>query len=149
RVDGLLSDLALQRLDGTWLKSDRWYVFFSVEKRRLTAIADGLSAEEFKAVRFRVGVDAKIDASDPAIWPPEHPLHPDVCGLHWGWQSGYVFLALEGHWGKAGGFSYHLAGAAKPMIVELPVRFSGAQPSTIRLALDLATVLSDGDALQQ
>jgi cytochrome c peroxidase len=149
RLDGLLSELALQRSDGTWLKSDRWHVFFSVEKRRLTAIADGLPAEEFKAIRFRVGVDAKTDASDPAVWPPEHPLHPDVCGLHWGWNSGYVFLAIEGHWGKAGGFSYHLAGASKPMIAELPVRFSGAQPATIRLAMDLGAVLSDGDVLKE
>src|SRR5262245_55223761 len=90
RLDGLLSELALQRSDGSWLKSGSWHVFFSAEKGRLTAMADGLPAEEFKAIRFRVGVDAETDASDPAIWPADHPLHPDVCGLHWGWKSGYV-----------------------------------------------------------
>jgi cytochrome c peroxidase len=148
RFDGLLSRLALQRTDGSWLESKDWYFFLSGEKRRLSVVADGLPAQEFKALRFRVGVDAETDAADPQSWPAEHPLHPDVCGLHWGWRSGYVFLALEGHWekdgGKPRGFSYHLAGAARPMLVELPVKFSGATPTTIRLGLEVAALLDHG-----
>lgn len=148
RLDGLLSELALQRTNGTWLESDAWHVFFSAEQQRLTATADGLPAEPFQAIRFRVGVDAKTDRSDPQVWPPGHPLHPDVCGLHWGWSSGYVFLAVEGHWqsasGQRDGFSYHLAGAETPMMVELPVQYSGAQSSTIQLRFDVAQVLNDG-----
>jgi hypothetical protein len=153
RVDGLLSRLALRRADGSWLESERWHVYFSAEKRRLTAKADGLPAQEFHAIRFQVGLDAETDASDPQVWPADHPLHPSVCGLHWGWRSGYVFLALEGHWapakGKTGGFSYHLAGADKPMMVELPVRFSGARPTTIRLGMDVGQILSGGDVVSE
>ena len=153
RLDGLLSQLALQRADGSWLESEKWFVFFSAEKQRLSAKADGLSAEEFKGIRFRVGVDAKTDFSDPQVWPPEHPLHPDVCGLHWGWRSGYVFLAIEGHWKSETkgvcGFSYHLAGAQEPMWVELPVKFSGAQPTTIRLTLDVSPILAAGDVVRE
>jgi cytochrome c peroxidase len=153
RLDGLLSQLALQRVDGSWLESARWHVFLSAEKQRLSATADGLPAQEFKAIRFRVGLDAETDTSDPQSWPAEHPLHPDVCGLHWGWRSGYVFLAIEGHWepapGEISGFSYHLAGAAKPMMVELPVRFSGAQSTTIRLSLNVAGILASGQTLRE
>ena len=153
RVDGLLSRLGLRRADGSWLESDRWHVYVSAEKRRLTARADGLPAEEFQAIRFQVGLDAKTDASDPQEWPADHPLNPSVCGLHWGWRSGYVFLALEGHWlpaeGKSSGFSYHLAGAEKPMTVELPVTFSGGRPTTIRLGMDLAKILAAGDVVRE
>jgi cytochrome c peroxidase len=153
RLDGLISQLALQRADGSWLDSKDWHFFFSAEKRRLSALADGLPAQEFKAIRFLVGVDAETDKSDPQRWPPEHPLHPDVCGLHWGWNSGYVFLAVEGHWDKDStkhqGFSYHLAGAKQPMWVELPVKFSGAQPATIRLGMDVAAVLDAGAVLDE
>lgn len=153
RLDGLLSQLALQRTDGSWLESEQWHVFLSAGQQRLSAMADGLPAQEFKAIRFRVGVDAKTDASDPQVWPPKHPLHPDVCGLHWGWNLGYVFLAIEGHWkpatNKTSGFSYHLAGAKVPMWVEVPVKFSGAQQTTIRLAMDLATLLSDGAVVRE
>ena len=149
RLDGLLSDLALQRSDGSWLKSEGWHGFFSLEKQRLSVMADGLQAEEFKAIRFRVGLDPATDKSDPAMWPPEHPLHPDVCGLHWGWNSGYVFLAIEGHWGKINGFSYHVAGTDKPMLVELPVRFSGAGSTTIHLRLDVGKVLAAGEVVRE
>ncbi len=153
RLDGLLSQLALQRTDGSWLESEQWQVYLNAQKQRLSATADGLPAQEFKALRFLVGVDAKTDASDPQIWPPEHPLHPDVCGLHWGWSAGYVFLAIEGHWdpepGKTSGFSYHLAGAEKPMMVEVPVKFSGAQLTTIRLTLEIAPILSAGKILRE
>src|SRR4051812_5541233 len=38
RLDGLLSELALQRTNGSWLKSDGWYVFFSAEQGRLSAV---------------------------------------------------------------------------------------------------------------
>lgn len=44
RLDGLLSQLALQRTDGTWLESRDWFVFLSVGKGRLSAVADGLPA---------------------------------------------------------------------------------------------------------
>lgn len=153
RVEGLLSRLALRRADGSWLESDRWHVYFSAEKRRLTAKADGLPAQEFHAIRFQVGLDAETDASDPQVWPADHPLHPSVCGLHWGWRSGYVFLALEGHWapakGETSGFSYHLAGAEKPMIVELPVRFSGARSTTIHLSMAVDQILAAGNVVRE
>jgi len=153
RLDGLLSQLALQRSDGSWLESDQWHAFLSADRQRLTACADGLPAQEFKAIRFRVGLTKELDGSDAQKWPPDHPLHPDVCGLHWGWQSGYVFLAIEGHWepepGKHSGFSYHLAGPANPMMVELPAKFSGAHPTTIHLRMDIAAVLSGGEVVRK
>lgn len=153
RLDGLLSELALQRMDGTWLKSRDWFVFLSAGKGRLSASADGLPAEEFKTIRFRVGVNSELNSSDPQQWPAEHPLHPDVCGLHWGWRSGYVFLALEGHWSPdsatTSGYSYHLAGTNQSMIVEMPVRFSGARPATVRVGIDVAAILQRGAVLRE
>lgn len=153
RIDGLLSQLALQRADGSWLESDQWHAFLSAEKQRLSAQADGLPDQEFQAIRFCVGVDAKTDATDPQVWPSNHPLNPEVCGLHWGWNSGYVFLAIEGHWSPASnqisGFSYHLAGSKEPMMVQLPVKFSGARSTTLRLTLDFADILSAGETIRE
>ena len=151
RLDGLFSELALQRADGSWLQSEGWNVYWSLEGKRSSAVADGLPPVEFQAIRFRVGLNRELDASDPQQWPAGHALHPDVCGLHWGWRSGYVFFAVEGHWGAEretpGGFSYHLAGAETPMWVELPVKLSGARSATLHLGLDMASVLNGGDVL--
>jgi hypothetical protein len=109
RLDWLVSGLALQRKDGSWAEGREWFGFLSAADGRLHVDADGVPAEEFRAIRFVVGVDPATDKADPAQWPPEHALNPAVNRLHWGWQSGYVFLALEGRRhgtaGTAEGFS--------------------------------------------
>lgn len=148
RLDAMLSKLALKRADGSWLESEDWHHFISLERGKLTVEADGLSAEKFMALRFDVGVPASINAASPAQWPAGHPLHPDVCGLHWGWQGGYVFMALEGRWHSArgdDGFSYHLANDPNVAHVELPVEFSGGGPLTLHLELDAAVILEGID----
>jgi hypothetical protein len=152
RLDWLLSGLSLQREDGTWIESRDWQGFFSLGKRAVVPVADGIPAGRYVAVRFDVGLPAALNASDPAQWAPGHPLHPDTCGLHWGWLGGYVFLALEGRWQKAdgslGGFSFHLATDERLARVEVPVSFQGGGPVTLRLGLDVAMLLADIDFLR-
>jgi cytochrome c peroxidase len=147
RLDFLLSGLALRRADGTWLTAEDWYGFVSQTKPSVLPPATGLPAESFTGIRFQIGVPAVANAADPAQWPVGHALHPDTSGLHWGWQGGYVFMALEGKWQtvakKRDGFSYHLATDAHLTTLELPVEFQGGGPLTLRLALD-AAVLLDG-----
>ena len=135
------------------MESEAWFFHLNIERQKLSAMADGLPSEEFKAIRFTVGLPPEVDQADPASWPPGHPLHPDVCGLHWGWQGGYVFLAIEGHFsgevGQGNGFSYHLARSDSPMKVELPVRFSGGQPHTLKLFFDLAALTAEGAVVRE
>ena len=149
RLDLLVSGLALQRVDGSWLEGRDWQAFFSAGKGRLSAVADGLPAEEFRAIRFRVGVDKETNHSDPNSRSPEHPLHPDVCGMHWNWADGYVFLAIEGRWldspSGTAGFSFHLGNDEFATMIELPVRFTGGGPLTFQIALDAAKLLAGID----
>jgi cytochrome c peroxidase len=149
RLDFLLSRLALQRADGSWLESADWFAFYSLDKGRLKAKTEGLPAGQFKAIRFEVGVPEAQDLADPHLLPADHPLNPEVCGLHWGWQGGYVCMALEGRWlredGELGGFSYHLAKAANSVKVEIPVEFQGGGPVTLQLTLDVAQILKGID----
>ncbi len=140
RLDYLVSGLALRRADGSWMESSREWAAYISDAGKTTADAGAIPAERFTAVRFRVGVDAKMNAADPNFIEAGHALHPTVNGLHWGWQGGYVFLALEGRRGD-GGYSYHVAMDANLMTVELPVEINGAQPQTVKLSLDVARVL--------
>lgn len=145
RLDFILSNLALRRVDGSWLESRDWFALVSLEKGRLRAEADGIPAEKFTAIRFDVGVPPAINKADPAQSSPGHVLHPDVCGLHWGWLGGYIFMALEGHTGSGeltSGFSYHLANDPNVAHVELPVDLQGGGPLTIRLELDAQKLLA-------
>jgi hypothetical protein len=52
-----------------------------------------------EGIKFHIGVEAPTNNADPAQWTAPHPLAPQSPSMHWGWASGYRFVALEG---KAG-----------------------------------------------
>jgi hypothetical protein len=47
-------------------------------------------------IQFSIGVDGAHNHLDPASYPSNHPLAPKNPTMHWGWTSGYRFIALEG-----------------------------------------------------
>jgi cytochrome c peroxidase len=152
RLDYLLTGLALQRVDDTWLEFPDWAEYISHEKVRFFAQVDSLPAESFKAIRFRVGVDPARNRADPHILPATHPLHPEQCRLHWGWLGGYIFLALEGRRLRpgdspenAGGYSFHIATDRNAMHVQLPASFEGGRPTTVQIAFDVGRVFAGHD----
>ena len=49
-----------------------------------------------EAIRFYIGVDSATNHLDPASYDATHPLAPKSPSMHWGWSSGYRFVALEG-----------------------------------------------------
>lgn len=150
RLDFLTSGLALQRSDGAWVETQGpWVDFVSVGKNRLKVRADGFPDGGYQKIRFRVGIDPVTDKVDPAVYPPSHPLHPDVCGLHWSWQGGYIYMALEGQGSRSdeggSGFSFHLAREGNAPMIELPVKLDLKGGATVRLALDPGGILSGMD----
>jgi cytochrome c peroxidase len=150
RLDFLTSGLALQRPDGAWVATQGpWVDFVSVGKNRLKVRADGFPEGCYQKIRFRIGIDPATDKVDPAVYPPSHPLHPDVCGLHWSWQGGYIYMALEGQGSRSdaggNGFSFHLAREGNAPMIELPVKLDLKGGATVRLALDPGGILSGMD----
>lgn len=148
RLDWLLSGLALQKQDGSWVESRDWFAYLSTGSGRLTAQGSGIPAGDYKGIRFRIGVDETTNKADPHRHAPDHALNPQVNGLHWGWMGGYIFMALEGRWmnaDKEDGFSFHLANAPQLMTVELPVEFHGGRPLTLAIELDVQRVLAGVD----
>jgi cytochrome c peroxidase len=113
RCSFLLSGFALQQADGSWLELPNRIAWMDAERRRLDTALTKIPAGKYQALRFHLGLDAATNAAAPAQYAPDHPLNPNLNGLHWSWQGGYIFLALEGSFRAAGqspgGFSYHLA----------------------------------------
>lgn len=53
--------------------------------------------QSVESVSFGIGVDAAHNVGiDPTTYPAGHPLAPQQPSMHWGWASGYRFLAFEG-----------------------------------------------------
>ncbi len=145
RLDFLMSGLALKRTDGTWLESSGWYACFRGSEGRCHALLEGVPAQAYTGVRFVVGVDEAGEKADVNRWPATHALNPVVNGLHWGWQGGFIYAALEGHYtksdGAVGGFSYHLAGEKQRMTVELEGALDLTRGGTVELVFDVEKVL--------
>jgi cytochrome c peroxidase len=152
RCDLLLSGLEIKTASGEWLASRDWFAFLSLDAKRAKSQATGLPPGEVTAIRFQVGLPASINAADPSGWEVGHVLHPEVNGLHWSWQGGYIFGAIEGHyWSKKdkdqapGGFAFHYARSENAVAVELPVEFRSGGPVTLMLELDLSVLLGGVD----
>ncbi len=148
RMSTLLSGFALERSEGGWVELPSQFAWIDAARHRTSASLRGIPAGEYRALRFAVGLDAGTNAEDPARWPADHPLNPAVNGLHWSWQGGYIFLALEGHWRTRSetprGFSYHFARDANRTLITLPVplKLGADQSAGVSIAFDLAALFT-------
>lgn len=54
---------------------------------------------DVEGIIFYVGVHTPVNNADPALQIPGSPLAPQSPSMHWGWASGYRFVAMEGQGG--------------------------------------------------
>ena len=146
RVSYLTSDFALQRSDGSWLEISNAVAWLDYEANRNSVHLDKITAGEFRAVRFIVGLNTNLNHADIAQFPASHPLNPNLNGLHWSWQGGYIFLALEGLWrnssGEMDGWAYHLARDTNTVRITIAAPLQITNETKLELDFDLATLLN-------
>lgn len=146
RVSYLVSDFALQRGDGSWLEFSNSVAWFDHDQNRDSIRLENIPAGEFRTIRFLVGLNTNLNHADVAKFPAQHPLNPDVNGLHWSWQGGYIFMALEGLWrngnGELDGWAYHLARDTNAVRITLAAALIITNETRLELDLDLGTVLN-------
>jgi len=146
RLSYLLSGFALEREDGVWVELPDQYAWMDAEQQRTVVRLEGVPGAAYRALRFHVGPDAMANAGDPAKLPADHPLNPNLNGLHWGWQGGYIFLAVEGH-SRAGradlnGYAYHLARDPNRARISLTAPLDLAHDAAVVLDFDLAALFN-------
>ena len=116
----------------------------------LTRALAGIPEGKYKALRFDVGLTAAENAADPSTLPASNPLNPNVNGLHWSWQGGYVFLALEGLYRskqELKGYSLHLAHEQNRTRVDLPIAMDLRHDGTLETDFDVAALLNGSQPL--
>ena len=145
RVSWLASGFALQHADGSWLELTNRVAWFDAEHGRDSFRLEKLPAENFRSLRFSVGLDEFTNTNNPAQYAAAHPLNPNLNGLHWSWQGGYIFLGLEGMWRDAGGpfdgWSYHLARGTNCTRIVLAAPLDLAHDTRLDLDFDLGVLL--------
>jgi cytochrome c peroxidase len=170
RLSYLLSGFALERTEGGWVELTNQYAWLDAERGRQSVVMQDVQPGAYRAVRFAVGLDPQTNKGDPAKYPAEHPLNPNLNSLHWSWQGGYIFLALEGSFQfraagfesntaldapnskpetrnsklETNGFSYHFARNPNRTVVTLPLQLSLArkESAAVGITFDLASLLN-------
>jgi hypothetical protein len=170
RVEYLLSDVSVGWSDGTTqsLGSD---LVLHADLGTLTPGSNGSAVARFDlsapptrdnstmtTLTLHLGLPQRLDSSDPATWPPHHALHPLSTNLHWGWEGGWVFAALEGRstapaLGKYDSaksviptkpFLYHLARPRCFAAISLPITRDSDGGATAQWTMDLASLWPPG-----
>ncbi len=146
RLSYLLSGFAVERAEGGWVEMPEQFAWMDAARRRTDFRLEGVPAGVYRALRFHVGPDAAANASDPAKYPAEHPLNANLNGLHWSWQGGYIFLAVEGHFrtgaGGVKGYAHHLARDPQRTRVSLAATLDLTRDAGVLLDFDLAALLN-------
>ena len=100
-----------------------------------------------EGIQFSIGVDSAHNHSDPATYPLGHPLALRDPSMHWGWASGYRFVAFEGTSGFNSGilpdvFQIHTIGDQNYKTVSFPLDLNASgNQLTIGLEADYLHLL--------
>ena len=147
RLSYLLSGFALEKAEGGWVELPGQFAWMDAAQRRTVVRLEDVPEGKYRALRFHVGPDAATNAADVAKFPADHPLNPNLNGLHWSWQGGYIFLALEGHYrvGAAAelkGYAHHLARDPNRTRISLAAALDLSHDAALSLDFDLGTLFN-------
>jgi hypothetical protein len=143
RLAYLLSNFSLERDDGTLVALDE-FAFIEAHGRSSFSLFS-VPSETFRALHFDVGLGPETNHSDPARHAAGHPLNPLLNRLHWDWQGGYIFFALEGHFQARGqssaGFVYHVARDPNRTRMSVSIPLDMRDPGRLQLVLDVQKLI--------
>jgi len=86
------------------------YLLIDPSKDTATITLGDLTFTNIEAIQFSIGVDNATNHKDPSLYSANDPLSPKSPSMHWGWASGYRFLAIEGKCGNSMNLNYELHG---------------------------------------
>lgn len=95
------------------------------------------SITNVEGVKFHIGVPQPTNNENPALYGPDHPLAPQSPSMHWGWASGYRFLAYEGKGGMNFSQTFQMHGLGNNNYFQTSVTATGQMVNgTLVIALD-------------
>ena len=144
RLSYLLSGFALEGDDGQWTEFPETIAWMDAASRRNSIRLENLPGENYRAIRFYIGPDAAANAADVAKFPAGHSLNPNLNGLHWSWQGGFIFMAVEGLFRSGDsenkGYAHHLARDPNRTRISLNTPLDLTRDATLIIHFDLANL---------
>ncbi len=95
RLEYYISQIALVHDGGQITKVDITWLLINAGTSTNVMLGN-FNITSLEEIRFAVGVEPAVNHDDPSAFAPSHPLSPKSPSMHWGWEAGYRFVALEG-----------------------------------------------------
>ncbi len=89
-----VSNFVLIREDGTEFPiADK---VFLINLSNTNYSLDSVPVGNYKGLKFLVGLDTATNHKDPTLYTANNPLALQSPSIHWSWNSGYIFMKIEG-----------------------------------------------------
>lgn len=146
RLSYLLSGIGVERDNGEWIELPETIAWMDANSNRNSIRIENLPNGDIRAVRFHIGPDAATNSADVAKFPATHPLNPNLNGLHWSWQGGFIFMAVEGMFrsndAEPMGYSLHLARDPNRTRIHLNSKLNLNEDAKLIVHFDLANLFN-------
>jgi hypothetical protein len=96
RVDYYISGIKIIHDGGMQTAVPNHYILAKGDVNVIDDLGTYSNINAVEGIKFSVGVDFPNNNADITLWPQDHPLSFQSPSMHWGWSSGYRFIALEG-----------------------------------------------------
>lgn len=148
RISYILSNFYLIQEDSSIFNIDDSYMLVDLKNTENIIQFDSVPIGNYLGIGFSIGLDSATNHGNPNLYAANHPLSPINNSLHWSWQGGYIFSAIEGKTIlNKSSFSFHLAGINNKIDVELPYRFSKKEAKLIATMTYHVNEIFDGPSV--
>jgi hypothetical protein len=148
RVDYYISGIKIIHDGGTETAVPNHYIIAKGDQNVVDDLGSFTNITNIEGIKFSVGVDYPNNNADPTQWPSDHPLSFQGPSMHWGWTSGYRFIALEGTTGSGFTKSFQMHALGNVNYLEQTVMVPGVQVGNkkfINLDADYVQALKNVD----
>lgn len=98
RLEYYISEISVVHDGGTETPIKDFWILENAGTQKIHDLGQ-INLTSVDSIKFSIGVNQEVNHADPAKYAIGHPLAPKSPSMHWGWASGYRFVAIEG---KAG-----------------------------------------------
>lgn len=109
RVDYYISSIKIIHDGGMEIAVPNKYIL-AKGSANVNELLGNFNVTNVEGIKFSIGVEAPINNADPSLQTAGTPLSFQSPSMHWGWTSGYRFLALEGKTGSGFATSFEMHG---------------------------------------
>lgn len=96
RAEFYIAEIELIKSDSSVLPLRDVYLLAGADYPGMSFPVGKWPVDQIIGLTLHIGVDSAHNHLDPSTYPPGHPLGHQKNLMHWGWTSGYRFMAIEG-----------------------------------------------------